>query len=105
MVARARIRKAAPPRVTQTNRWSWELAAQVHFLLQGECMLPDQQIDANSRLGFIGLGHLGSPIARRLAAKFPMTVYDRDRAKAEGFRAMGAAVADDPRSLAVEADV
>lgn len=68
-------------------------------------MLPDRQIAANSRLGFIGLGHLGSPIARRLAARFPIVVYDRDRAKAEELRALGAAIADDPRSLAVDADV
>jgi 3-hydroxyisobutyrate dehydrogenase len=68
-------------------------------------MLHDQEIAANSRLGFIGLGHLGSPIARRLAARFPLAVYDRDRAKAEELRARGAAIADDPRSLAVDADV
>jgi 3-hydroxyisobutyrate dehydrogenase-like beta-hydroxyacid dehydrogenase len=68
-------------------------------------MLLDKNIVPNSRLGFIGLGHLGSPIARRLAARFPMIVYDRDRAKAEELRALGAAVADDPRSLAANADV
>jgi 3-hydroxyisobutyrate dehydrogenase len=68
-------------------------------------MLPHQQIAANSRLGFIGLGHLGSPIARRLAARFPMVVYDRDRARAEELRAFGAAIADDPRKLAADADV
>jgi 3-hydroxyisobutyrate dehydrogenase len=68
-------------------------------------VLPDQQIAANSRLGFIGLGHLGSPIARRLAARFPIAVYDRDRAKAEEFRVLGAAIADDPRSLANDVDV
>src|SRR5580704_8560986 len=68
-------------------------------------MLPHQQIAANSRLGFIGLGHLGSPIARRLAARFPMVVYDRDRARAEELRAFGAATADDPRKLAADADV
>jgi 3-hydroxyisobutyrate dehydrogenase len=68
-------------------------------------MLPDQNIVSTSRLGFIGLGHLGLPIARRLAARFPMVAYDRDRAKAEELRALGAAVADDPRSLAANADV
>ena len=29
-------------------------------------MLPNEKISLRSRLGFIGLGHLGSPIARRL---------------------------------------
>jgi 3-hydroxyisobutyrate dehydrogenase-like beta-hydroxyacid dehydrogenase len=65
----------------------------------------DQKIAFNSRLGFIGLGHLGSPLAQRLAAKFPMVVYDRDRAKAEELRALGATIADDPWSLAADADV
>lgn len=68
-------------------------------------MLPDQQIAANSRLGLIGLGHLGSPIARRLAARFPLVVYDRDRSKAEELRTLGAAIADDPRKLATDVDV
>jgi 3-hydroxyisobutyrate dehydrogenase-like beta-hydroxyacid dehydrogenase len=68
-------------------------------------MLPDQQVAVNGRLGFIGLGHLGSPIARRLAARFPIAVYDRDRAKGEELRALGASIADDPRKLAAGADV
>jgi len=68
-------------------------------------MSSDQEIVSKSRLGFIGLGHLGSPIARHLAAKFHMVVYDRDRAKAEEFRALGATIADDPRKLAADADI
>jgi 3-hydroxyisobutyrate dehydrogenase-like beta-hydroxyacid dehydrogenase len=68
-------------------------------------MLTDQEIVAKSRLGFIGLGHLGSPIARRLAAKFHVVVYDRNRAKAEELRALGAAIADDPRTLAADVDI
>jgi hypothetical protein len=31
-------------------------------------MLPDEKITLRTRLGFIGLGHLGSRIARRLVA-------------------------------------
>jgi 3-hydroxyisobutyrate dehydrogenase-like beta-hydroxyacid dehydrogenase len=68
-------------------------------------MLSDQKLASNTRLGFIGLGHLGLPIARRLTAKFPMVVYDHTRAKAEELRSLGAAIADDPRSLAADADV
>ncbi len=38
-------------------------------------MLPDEKLTFRSRLGFIGLGHLGSPIARRLvAAGFSSTI-------------------------------
>jgi 3-hydroxyisobutyrate dehydrogenase len=68
-------------------------------------MLTDREIVSKSRLGFIGLGHLGSPIARRLAARSHMVAYDRDRAKAEELRALGAAIADDPRTLAADADI
>jgi 3-hydroxyisobutyrate dehydrogenase-like beta-hydroxyacid dehydrogenase len=68
-------------------------------------MSSDREMVSKSRLGFIGLGHLGSPIARRLAAKFHMVVYDRDRAGAEELRALGAAIADDPRTLAAGADI
>jgi len=59
-----------------------------------------------TRLGFIGLGHLGSRIARRLAiAGFPMTAYNRDREKTKELAALGATVAPDPRKLADRVDV
>jgi phosphoglycerate dehydrogenase-like enzyme len=42
-------------------------------------MLRDEKITFRSRLGFIGLGHLGSRIALRLVtAGFPVVVYDLD---------------------------
>src|SRR5258708_12995798 len=38
----------------------------------------------NSRLGFVGIGYMGRPIARRLLESgFKLTAYDRNRAKAE----------------------
>jgi 3-hydroxyisobutyrate dehydrogenase-like beta-hydroxyacid dehydrogenase len=68
-------------------------------------MLPDKKITARSRLGFIGLGHLGSRIARRLsAAGFPMVVYDLDRKKAGEF-ALDAEIARNPGTLASQVDV
>lgn len=61
---------------------------------------------SQTRLGFIGLGHLGSRIARRLvAAGFPVTVFNRDRAKTKELAALGADVAPDPRKLADCVDV
>jgi 3-hydroxyisobutyrate dehydrogenase-like beta-hydroxyacid dehydrogenase len=61
---------------------------------------------SQTRLGFIGLGHLGSRIARRLVtAGFPTTVYNRDREKTEDLAALGAGVAPDPRTLADRVDV
>ncbi len=69
-------------------------------------MLPEEKITTRSRLGFIGLGHLGSPIARRLvAAGFPMVVYDRDPAKTADLTSLGPDASPHPRTLAGEADV
>jgi len=69
-------------------------------------MTPFKTITKNHRLGFIGLGHLGSPMARRLlSAGFPLVVYNRDVNKTEALSALGAEVARDPGKLAAEADV
>src|SRR5712691_11822443 len=69
-------------------------------------MLPDEKLTFRSRLGFIGLGHLGSPIARRLvAAVFPMVVYDRDPTKTADLISLGANASSHPRILASGVDV
>src|ERR1700693_2628832 len=60
-------------------------------------MLPNERVSLRSRLGFIGLGYLGSRIARRLVtAGFPMVVYDLDRTKTAELAALGAEVAGHP---------
>ena len=69
-------------------------------------MPPDEKITLRSRLGFIGLGHLGSRIARRLiAAGFPVVVYDLDHRSAMELAHAGAEVARNPAELAKEVDV
>ena len=69
-------------------------------------MFANEKMTVHTRLGFIGLGYMGSRIARRLiAAGFPMIVYNRDRTKAAGFADLGAKVARHPEELAREADV
>ena len=69
-------------------------------------MLRNEQVTLHTRLGFIGLGYLGSRIARRLVtAGFPMVVYDLDRAKAAEFTALGAEVAQHSGKLASEVEV
>src|SRR5580692_2466498 len=69
-------------------------------------MTPLETITKNHRLGFIGLGHLGSPMARRLlSAGFPLVVYNRDSNKTEALSTLGAGVARDPGKLAAEVDV
>jgi 3-hydroxyisobutyrate dehydrogenase-like beta-hydroxyacid dehydrogenase len=48
----------------------------------------------NSRLGFIGIGYMGLPIARRLLeAGFKLTAYDRDHNKADELVRCGGTVA------------
>jgi 3-hydroxyisobutyrate dehydrogenase-like beta-hydroxyacid dehydrogenase len=69
-------------------------------------MLPDEKVTVRSRLGFIGLGYLGSRMARRLvAAGFATVVYDLDHTKTAELAAFGAAVAPHPGKLASEVDV
>jgi 3-hydroxyisobutyrate dehydrogenase len=69
-------------------------------------MLRNEKITLRSRLGFIGLGHLGSPIARRLiTAGFPVVVYDLDYRNAMELSHAGAEVARHPEELAKEVDV
>jgi len=69
-------------------------------------MLQNEKITLRSRLGLIGLGYLGSRIARRLvAAGFPVIVYDGDHAKAAELSNLGAEVARDPGELAGKVDV
>lgn len=69
-------------------------------------MIIEKKVTSHSRLGFIGLGYLGSRIARRLvAAGFPMVVHDRDREKTKELAALGATVAPNPETLAEDVDV
>src|SRR3984885_5831517 len=69
-------------------------------------MSSHRKATSRSRLGFIGLGYLGSRIARRLAAAgFPMVVYDRNRERAKELAALGAEVATKPETLAADVDV
>lgn len=57
-------------------------------------------------LGFIGLGAMGSPMAKRLLkAGFAVTGYNRTRAKAELLIADGMRVADSPRAAVEAAEV
>lgn len=46
---------------------------------------------------FLGLGAMGAPMARRVAARFPLTVWNRSGARAEGLRDVAARVASTPR--------
>ncbi|MBT8147389.1 MAG: NAD(P)-dependent oxidoreductase [Gammaproteobacteria bacterium] len=54
-----------------------------------------------NKIGFIGLGVMGEPIARRLLQQqYPLTVFDTDESPLERVRAAGAAVAQHPLDIA-----
>ncbi len=60
----------------------------------------------NSRLGFVGVGYMGQPIARRLLESgFKLTAYDQDRAKAEELIPYGGNVAQSIAELSSSCDV
>ncbi len=57
-------------------------------------------------VGFIGLGRMGLPMARRLAVSdIPVTVWNRTVSRADALVAVGARRAGSPRELAAASDV
>src|SRR5712671_6893821 len=60
----------------------------------------------NTKLGFIGIGNMGSRIAKRLLDHgYQLTAYNRSREAAEALVKYGATVADSIAELASKADV
>jgi 3-hydroxyisobutyrate dehydrogenase len=58
------------------------------------------------RIGFLGLGYMGSRMARRLLdAHHRITVYNRSADKARPLLEAGASLAETPRAVAEESDV
>jgi 3-hydroxyisobutyrate dehydrogenase-like beta-hydroxyacid dehydrogenase len=54
----------------------------------------------NNKLGFIGVGYMGQPIARRLLESgFKLTAYDRDRSKAQELIRYGGTIAESVAEL------
>ncbi len=61
---------------------------------------------SKERVGFIGLGIMGQPMAGHiLAAGHPLTVFNRTRAKTGRLDSLGARVADSPAALASESPI
>jgi 3-hydroxyisobutyrate dehydrogenase-like beta-hydroxyacid dehydrogenase len=59
-----------------------------------------------NKLGFIGIGFMGRPIAQRLLeAGFKLTAYDRNRSKAEELIRYGGTVAESVAEVASSCDV
>jgi 3-hydroxyisobutyrate dehydrogenase len=59
-----------------------------------------------SKIGFIGLGSMGKPIAANIAkAGFELTVYDLREEPGKALAALGAKVAASPREVAEKSDI
>jgi 3-hydroxyisobutyrate dehydrogenase len=59
-----------------------------------------------NKLGFVGVGYMGRPIAQRLLESgFRLTAYDRDRSKAEELIRYGGTVAESVAELSSSCDV
>jgi 2-hydroxy-3-oxopropionate reductase len=58
------------------------------------------------KVGYIGLGHMGKPIARNiLKAGFPLVVHNRSRKAVEELVGLGASEASSPADVAMRVDV
>lgn len=58
------------------------------------------------KVGFIGLGLMGNPMAKNILQKgFPLTVYNRTKKKTTELEKMGATVVDSPQEVAELSDV
>jgi 3-hydroxyisobutyrate dehydrogenase len=61
---------------------------------------------SNARIAFLGLGIMGSGMARRLlSAGAQLTVFNRSRERTQPLAAAGARIADSPRGAAADADI
>ena len=58
-------------------------------------------------IGFIGLGAMGFPMARRLlqGGKYSVTVLDIDRSRMDSLKSEGASIAETPRAIAEKSDL
>lgn len=57
-------------------------------------------------VAFLGIGLMGNPMATRLLnAGYPLTIWNRSRAKAEALAGLGALIADSPAAAVADADI
>lgn len=65
-----------------------------------------EQVEKVEKVAFLGLGHMGTPMARRLlTAGHPLTVWNRTAARAAPLVAEGAVLAASPAAAVRDADV
>lgn len=60
----------------------------------------------NNKIGFIGLGIMGLPMAKNILSKgYDITVYNRSAEKAKELESLGAKISLSPKELAKECDI
>ena len=59
----------------------------------------------SKRIGFIGLGNMGGPLAKRFAQFTPLIVFDLDQSRINAIVALGAKGADSLADLAEKSDL
>jgi 3-hydroxyisobutyrate dehydrogenase len=63
-------------------------------------------MNTTQKIGWLGLGNMGTPMVRRLlAAGYAVTVYNRSKEKEEAVRALGATSAATPAAVLEETEV
>ena len=62
-------------------------------------------MENTNRVGFIGLGNMGGPLAERLAQSTPLVVFDLDQTRLETTVAYGAMAANSTSEVAEQTDV
>ena len=62
-------------------------------------------MENSNRIGFIGLGNMGGPLAERLAQSTPLVVYDLDQTQMQTAVDFGAVAACSPMEVAEQTDV
>ena len=71
-----------------------------------EAAAPFLQPRSHVKIGFIGLGNIGAPMARRLcAAPFDLVVFDVDRSAAQAFADLQCRIADSVAEVARHAAI
>jgi 3-hydroxyisobutyrate dehydrogenase-like beta-hydroxyacid dehydrogenase len=82
----------------------WKLKSQSQGSLRAFIMKPITP--ESNKLGFVGIGYMGRPIARRLLESgFKLTAYDRDRSKADELIRYGGTVAQSVSELSTSCNV
>lgn len=71
-----------------------------------QCIKEVEEMERVKKIGFIGLGVMGKPMAKNLlSAGYPLTVWNRTRSKMDELLSLGAMAADSPKEVAEKSDV